>query len=264
MKNLILFFVCLFELAHLSVSQAAVPIIGGETVQADDPVAKYTVGVLIRSAEGKRGFCSGTIIADDQILTAAHCIEDVATAKIVFKRQDILSYDSEEDNVWVRTAQTIKMGLGLPPLEERKRFEYNDLALLTFAGGLPEGYEKVSYFKGTPEDFVKVVGSAKTLIVAGYGRDKAPSYGAPAPSTPTSTPKKPIQNLKKAKVELTQFRERLVTFAVFAPNASACSGDSGGPAFAVMNGVYYVVGALSRSDCFNSSLYTRFIGQIDQ
>src|SRR4051812_613014 len=61
-------------------------IIGGEVVEESDPIAISTVLVINKTTDGT-AICTGSIIADDLVMTAGHCVgPDKKNMKIVFRR----------------------------------------------------------------------------------------------------------------------------------------------------------------------------------
>jgi len=53
----------------------AATIIGGSTVAASDPDAASTVAIVIQ-LQGGQAICTGSLLAADILVTAAHCVTD--------------------------------------------------------------------------------------------------------------------------------------------------------------------------------------------
>jgi V8-like Glu-specific endopeptidase len=60
-------------------------ILGGQVVATDDPVAWSTVA-LLKSSDGQtaKPYCSATLVADDALVTAAHCVKLLPDGHVLF------------------------------------------------------------------------------------------------------------------------------------------------------------------------------------
>lgn len=204
------------------------------------PTSDFPDCVAVGSAE--RWCCSGTLIAPDVVLTAAHCIVPENRRWRVFIGEDV-RYPDAGTVIEVRKAVVHPdyRGEGLP----------NDLAVLLLSS--PATVAPRAFAPGEEVDrqtFVRVVGFGRTNPAAttGYGRRRQvdvplaghdPSYGA------------------------TQDTE----FVAGAPflDLDSCRGDSGGPAYVQISGEWLLAGATSRATtamskrrpCGNGGIYTR-------
>ena len=214
-------------------------IIGGTEVAANDDIAMMTVAVhTIDDVYG----CTGSILDDQTILTAAHCIQ--ANTKIAFTR-DVRSAVNSTD---IRKVTNVKIihELGEVALTwEHINDEAQDLAILTFTGGLPAGYHAIKYF--TSAEFKMIVKKGTRLEIAGYGRDDDFNRGV----------------LKKTEVTV----KKVGPINIWAgdPAHTSFIGDSGGPAFYKFKGEYYQVGVISRASDRKAkygapTIFTRFSG----
>jgi secreted trypsin-like serine protease len=217
---------------------------GGNQVEAADPINKSIVA-LYSSDEGF--LCTGSILTNDLILTAGHCIAKDSTKMVVIFGPKMIENNKLAPGAVVRKAIN---GLHHPDFVPgvMKATMMSDVGLVRFEGGLPTGYQpatvlvnyKAHIQKGTP------------VVMAGYG----------------------ISNVlfKSGAGTL-----RKVTLAVDDPNYSAaetsidqgmrkgiCEGDSGGPSYLQADGKYLLWGVTSRgaglftlAPCIFSSIYTR-------
>jgi secreted trypsin-like serine protease len=205
---------------------------GGEKVSANDPIAKSTV-MLETDAE----YCSATIIRENLLLTAAHCIVPSDTW--------VLIHFAGLEQTESRKAIRFFRHEGYQDLNETTR---NDIALIFFEGGLPDGFTPVPIL---PADKGLTIGDE--LQVAGYGAGG------------------PLGVLAKVSLNVSDFlgTKSLIKFNQTSKRG-ICHGDSGGPAFKVSNGQLYLAGVASYAnelDCSGYSAYsiaTNYIEWIQQ
>jgi secreted trypsin-like serine protease len=194
---------------------------GGESVSAEDPIRRSTV-MLETDAQ----YCSATIIGENLLLTAAHCLPESGTWMQIH-------FDGLEGSV-TRDASRFVRHENYQDLQETTR---NDVALIFFGGGLPPGFESVSI--RTPEQGLSV---GDQLQVAGYGGGSP--QGALAKISLTVSELMTPQKL----IKFTQSKAKGI-----------CHGDSGGPAYVTAQGRLLLTGVASYVgdyDCSGYSVYT--------
>ncbi len=186
-------------------------IIGGEPVLSGDPVGESTVAIDVGF-----GTCTGSLIAHDLVLTAAHCVNNGAM-KIIF------SSKTRDPNAI--TARVIGQAIHPEYYESTDVRDRNDIAVLRFEGHPPLGFAPARLL---PEGTNLEIGQA--VVLAGYGvTDGSTSTGSGTLRRVTTTVRDPHYSRTEIQVEQSEGR-------------GACRGDSGGPAFIEENGVYYLFG----------------------
>ncbi len=224
-------------------------------------------------ARGGRATCTGTLVARNVVMTAAHCVvmpglQDVA---VIFALSD---KTATEENIILATSLAVHSGyIGLKGATETVNDAdiWNDIALIKLAKDAPADFKpaqlpalrsKVSLLKG------------HRLILSGYGITNAmvrrevkqpngSTHVVELPSQGTGTLRKVDQivvtNVTADQKEITLDQRKL---------RGACHGDSGGPAFIKLkNGTLLQVGVTSRGteklgNCNQGAIYTGIIGQI--
>jgi secreted trypsin-like serine protease len=217
-------------------------IVGGDVVQAGSLVAQHTVALFDRA---KSALCSGTLISDSLVLTAAHCVSNNGQSMIVVFATDL--HGAAE-----ATKRAVKYAIVNEGYSEEKSLasDTHDIALVKFEGGLPQGYAPAPIL----QDFSKLQ-QGTTVRVAGYGLNWSwvVKRGEGILRTTELNIKDP--NYSQSEVSLSQSLRKGI-----------CSGDSGGPAYLEVNGQLYVWGVTSRSDsmpipltpdCFIFSVFTK-------
>src|SRR5215510_5745231 len=134
--------------ALLSIFPAAA-LVGGAP-QANQSIARHVVMVV----GSDKTFCSGVVIAQDLILTAAQCIHPATSYKIV-------GFDAP------RTLKAVASTIVHPDWDPTAALKHRvsaDVALLKLAAPLSPAYVPVSL-----ADSQKVVTAGSQVIVAGYG-----------------------------------------------------------------------------------------------
>ncbi|UYL09070.1 trypsin-like serine protease [Bdellovibrio sp. SKB1291214] len=163
-------FVALLALYSLP-SQA---IVGGQLVPPSAELAKHTVAIY---AASNASTCTGTLIAPDIVVTAAHClIRPKGDLTVIFGTDSVEALKDSS-----RTRKVIATAIS----PEFSRSEYGDLGLIKMASPAPAGYTPVPYAKSvmTPESILMATSSMTTVglgehvsftfekpfILAGYG-----------------------------------------------------------------------------------------------
>jgi len=220
---------------QLSSGVASPDIVGGDLVKATDTVAASTVGIILQTSQGE-GVCTGTLIAANIVLTAAHCVEDVVAAVVVFG----ISMDTSKEG---RSVDLVSVHPAYLP-KAPGQGGWNDIALLRFAGALPKSAKVAEYLKA-----VTPLKKGLKAVAAGFGTTLANGRGVDEGTLRKTT--LTLQNPAYEKTEL--------LFPLSARGGSTCHGDSGGPAYITQAGKLTVVGITSRgtgAGCDNVSIFT--------
>ena len=216
-------------------------IIGGSEVDQSDPVAASTVALY----DGK-ALCSGSLIAENLVVTAAHCIpSDAKTLKVFFK----LDISGAGKSARVVDAVVDPHYKG----EEATGPDENDIALLRFSGKLPAAYSPATLLPASES-----LSNGETVTLAGYGITEAQTtQGAGV--------------LRKVNVTIAQANYGKTEVVLDQTDGKgACHGDSGGPAFVKMGKNLFLFGVTNRGyptnapdDCAHEVVYTNILSQMD-
>jgi secreted trypsin-like serine protease len=228
---------------HPSISRPQ--IVGGSAVRAGEAVARSTVALIGPDDEP---FCSGSLIAPRVVLTAAHCLEDLFwdQIQIAFGTNARSPLPASRDPDSLRAVadawQHEDYSADAVPVADPLRSP-DDIGLVVLADPAPAGYVPVAL---AAADDALDPGTPVTL--AGFGlrdADDAGSYG----------------QLSKVDTAVTSVSEDVGEFTYGGtPGHTACSGDSGGPAF-IHRGrsrALLLAGVTSRGDrgCAVGGIYT--------
>ena len=253
-------------------------IVGGTLVKDSASLASGIVGIYDDTDGGF--ICTGSLIAEDIVLTAAHCVvsSNPAKMKIVFSTDLFMILGAKEPDAvqYIRQVTKIKFHEKYnEPEQEENPFDWSDIALIKFKGSLPEGYKPATLL------------TDKSLLVPGLEVVMA-GYGVSKVDLDPVNPKK-IKNLDEAiangdvicdderkecfKVEMSGDGELRETKAPIAyvirsevrldesKGHSTCSGDSGGPVYIEKDGQYLLFGITSRGSqlCDSVGVYTNAV-----
>ena len=191
------------------------------------PSAESGLGRSVVTVVGSRGnFCSGTLIAPDIVLTAAHCVPAEATTKVV-------AYDAR----WQPTLLDVRRVAAHPHYNSRGIANHRasaDVALLQLAA--PMAGKSIAPL-GNPN---QPIAAGTRFTVAGIGvtrRGDGKSGGTVRAATLIATGRPGTLQIRLVDPTTNNARDGF----------GACTGDSGGPAFEVQNGRAVVIGVISWS-----------------
>jgi hypothetical protein len=155
-------------------------IINGTEVKTKDMIAQSIVGVYNIK---EKSLCSGTLIAPNIVLTAAHCApEHTSDLKIIFTNDidDILtSHEQDILQEFMLSATDFKVGPTWDSKNEDSEIEAGDIALVKFKGKLPEGFKPALFL--SDESALK---KGSIVTVAGLGVSNSYNTGCGIKSWP--------------------------------------------------------------------------------
>lgn len=211
-------------------------IVGGELVPENDPVALSTV-------ELSNG-CSGTLIADNWVLTAAHCLVSSSQMFVRFSFNQSEIYEVER--IILHPSYRGTASGGTHPDRPATSPVY-DIGLLKLAESVSDTFQPV---KMILESELPTEGSE--VLLAGFGVTN-PFTGAGG-------------GLLRQTTTIIHFYNEAAKEVVFGPTPgqSACPGDSGGPMYLEQNGELLVMGVTSRGfaelgPCSGNGNYTSVV-----
>ena len=221
--------------------ESSLEIVGGSKVAANSIITSHTVALV--SPTGK-SFCTGTLVSPSHVVTAGHCLAgyDEKALYVAFGPVAKPGYFARERLRWGVTAK-VHQGFDLSNAEQFPATKpINDIAMIKLNEPAPKGFTPAPVLTG--KDQLKV---GETLVLAGFGLTHF-LWGSSGVLRQVST-----------KVESVNRKSKEFDFAA-SNGRSACSGDSGGPAFVLRGKSLVLVGVTSRgsSRCNSTGTYTDF------
>ncbi len=194
--------------------QNATGIIGGEAAKATDPVTGPTVSLVYVAAGFPQSFCTGTLISENLVLTATHCLQDMDISDIQVYFGEILPTSLEGENF-----RAIKSAVTHPEYKfdlepnENVYTGFNDVGLVMLESEAPAFAKPVAVLNDT------TLTSGQSLLLAGFGLVNE-----------ISVPPVRATGLNLTRVTVAKTYANIIVTEQSAGNG-ACAGDSGGPAY---------------------------------
>lgn len=232
------------------IAETGSSIIGGVQVEAADSIAKSTVAIIgavtTKDDEENQFICTGSLLSDNVVLTAGHCVPSEKEYKTVA----LYVIFTRDLNKMERTDIRLVTDAVVHPLysDDNTGADTHDVAVLRFAGAKAEGYDIAKFL-----DDETVLTEGATVTLAGYGLNETDGVTTKSDNT-----------LRKVNVEVAGAYGQNEIILDQRNGRGACHGDSGGPAFVNVGGVEYVWGITSRGsgkdgvdDCSLAAIYTK-------
>jgi secreted trypsin-like serine protease len=221
-------------------------IINGQNVTDVEDYALSTVALVAERDGQLWPFCTGTLISQNLVVTAAHCVEifERIQPKILFGTT--IPTDLSDPRVVDVEEAISNRDFGV---NQKTGLTKGDVAVIKLVGGAPEGYKPVPVLKD-----VSGIKAGDAISLIGWGRM-------------SETESKRTTNLQKTVVEVAQVRdEEIVTDQT--KGTGACNGDSGGPAYIETSKGLVLAGATRGPeegyvDCRNYGNYTLLVNYKD-
>lgn len=219
-------------------------IVNGRLVHAGDTDATKAVLLVILGKNDSTSSCTGTLISDKVILTAAHCLEGARKTDIRVVFHPDLRCSSGFD-VQTKSISSVDYIIHEKYGTNSKHVDF-DLALLKLAAPAPMHYQTQSLYDGQSPL------SSDNLLVVGYGVTEGDAKDS-------SRMRKTVKSFKNE----TQLVDHFLYLNQSTHTGGACAGDSGGPVYVESDGIYKIIGVNSavhgkdmKSACRNYSIVT--------
>ncbi len=212
-------------------------IVNGNDADGSEPFVKSIAGLAVQAPTGQLAiFCTGTIISEDLVVTAGHCIPNVQNDRIKFFV--VFGLNESSENLELRPIVRKTAHDNYPSKGSNQ--DINDIGLVQFSGGLPEGYHPMPILE---DDSVLQPGTE--VLMVGYGTNNPSTQGGSGILRYTYIP-----------IAGSFGENEIVTDE---SKSGSCNGDSGGPGLIYLDGQYYLWGATSRGDayCRRFGIYTK-------
>ena len=206
---------------------------------SDTSAAHQAVVYITMQSGGYGGACSGTLIAQNVVLTAAHCCTTASSMRVYIGN----STSSFTTELGVSVAQTHP---SWDPNFEQTNNLANDICLLRLSSNAPSSVVPIPYL---PSSLALTSGEVNNLALqfVGFGLTETGASGTKLKMTQTLAnicEGSSWCNVNIPNVGTTQVPPNTIGI-LMNTSGGICSGDSGGPAFVTRGGQEYVAGVSS-------------------
>lgn len=211
-------------------------IVNGIDANGSEPFAGSVVGIASKKPSGEYSvFCSGTIISEHMVLTAAHCLPHIGNDNYV-----VFGVSAWKANLQVRQITRKAAHENYANWFPSTAKDVFDIGVIQFSGGLPAGYHPMPILA---DDSILQPGTE--VVMVGYGVTSGASQSGSGTMRYTTIRIAEAHGETELKTDEAK--------------SGTCNGDSGGPGLIFHNGRYYLWGATSRGDsyCRNHGIYTK-------
>ena len=218
-------------------------IVGGEPVPGGKyPFVAALLDTRTRGSDYQKQFCGGTLIDQDSVLTAAHCVDEVprpARLQVVVGRTTL-----DSDQGQKRGVTAIARHPRYVPLGVRGGSRDFDAAVLQLDDPVT-GIEPVKLPATTQNAFEK---AGRKLTIAGWGNTRQQSESLDEPDRYPNRMQEaevPVVSDRTAKRTYREEYSKDLMVAAGREGKDTCQGDSGGPMFERTDRGRYQVGITS-------------------
>ncbi|MGC4116004.1 MAG: trypsin-like serine protease [Myxococcales bacterium] len=238
-------------------------IVGGS--RDTNPAHKAVVFIeILDSRLQPLGFCSGTLISPNVILTAGHCVTDENTGGVISSASRYgVFFDTDGDQVpdypgdpcyfgvsgCIRAANVTQVSRHANYTVDSQYVPHNDIAYLKISSSaVPSGITPIpALTKALATGNLK---AGVTVEFSGYGLQDHPDYygmcnGGECPSGSLYHVSDTLDQVCASSSGCSGAPAGSI---IYTGSAGPCSGDSGGPAFLTVSGQQYVAGVTSYGD----------------
>jgi secreted trypsin-like serine protease len=214
-------------------------IINGEIVLSDDILGHSTVGLLLKIKGTWFQACTGSIIAPNMIMTAAHCVSYVNVKRdnieINFSLNTVANQIQADPNAdHIEDVSSVFNTIGVVDIVTHEKYSSGvdyDIAIIRLKQNIPTTHKVAEFlplsFVDESTQKLTIEGQTKDVILLGFGLIN-------------EDPGESSSVLRKTTVPARFEGTTLVTDQTH--GTGACNGDSGGPAFVQIGQKDYLVG----------------------
>ncbi len=271
-------FSCTLKNDSLKANVKKASVINGVLVKENDPLLASIVAVYdIKN----NAICTGSLIAPNVVLTAAHCAPDkISNLKIIFATDVDSILNAREPDIkeeMMLSATDFKMHPSYDPNDETTEVDIGDIALVKFKGALPHGYKPATFLQD--QSLLKI---GEMMTVAGFGvnyvdlskeinpkrvKEQDIEMGMVYCEDDAHGKHEACYEVNMEGDGILRQGEAPISFVhetevrLNEKKAGTCSGDSGGPAYVKKDGEYFLFGVTSRGSilCNDVGVYTNAI-----